>query len=309
MSSLDPAVEPPNPDIATSVRMRLGVVLPNESALADPREIVRLAVQAEELGYDHVWLPDHLLPPEPYGPVYGGAFEAIALLSHIAAVTRRVTLGTSVLILPLRDPVLLAKQVATVERLAPGRVVLGIGVGWEKSEFTALGLDFTERGRRTDEAIGLVRSLHSTGAGDFQGRFHRIDGGVFAPVPTAPVPVMVGGTSDAALRRAARIGDLWQAFGLTPDQFRARRATLRELAAGRPVRAGAVVSWKGDGLGGAGPEDPGPLVRAAGEWEAAGADHLAVHFGALPGAAVRMREFVHAFRPGPAAGAAATPVG
>ncbi len=99
----------------------LGVVLPNEAADADPREIARLAQRAEELGYASVWLPDHLLPPQPFGDVYGGVHEALILLANIAARTERITLGTSVLILPLREPVLLAKQLATLERLAPGR--------------------------------------------------------------------------------------------------------------------------------------------------------------------------------------------
>jgi probable F420-dependent oxidoreductase len=272
--------------------MRLGVTLPDEAADADPRQIADLARLAEELGYSSVWVADHLLPPSPYGPVYGGVFEPITLLSYVAAVTTRVTLGTSVIILPLRDPFLLAKQAATVERLAPGRLVLGVGIGWEQSEFTALKIPFHERGARTDEALELIRALHRTGRGEFRGRFYAAESGVFAPTPSAPIPLMIGGTSDAALRRAARIGDLWQAFGLTPEEFGARRRTLDSLAAGRAVRAGTMLSITESA------QATDDLARYARRWEAAGAEHLGLHFGELSGAAERMAAFIRAYRGG-----------
>ena len=149
----------------------LGVVLPNEAVDAEPREIARLARRAEALGYSSVWLPDHLLPPAPFGDVYGGVYEPLALLAHISALTERITLGTSVLILPLREPVLLAKQLATLERLAPGRVILGVGVGWDRHEFAALEVPFSERGARADELIQLIAHLHAAGEGGSAGGF------------------------------------------------------------------------------------------------------------------------------------------
>jgi len=258
--------------------MRLGVMLPNETADADPREIARLARHAETLGFASVWLPDHLLPPAPFGTVYGGVHEALILLAHVAALTERVTLGTSVLVLPLREPVLLAKQLATLERLAPGRVILGAGVGWDRDEFAALEVPFTERGRRTDELIELVAHLHATGSGGFDGRFHRVGGGVLAPQPSAPIPLLVGGKSDAALKRAARVGDLWQAYDVTPDEFRALHARLRELTSGRAVSAGTVVNARPD-------TDWAAELEA---WRAAGAEHLAIHPGPLATAAERL---------------------
>ncbi len=235
--------------------MKLGVVLPNEVADADPREVARLAQLAEELGYASVWLPDHLLPPAPFGDVYGGVHEALIVLANIAARTERITLGTSVLILPLREPVLLAKQLATLERLAPGRVILGAGVGWDRDEFAALEVPYGERGKRTDELIALIEHLHRTGQGGFDGRFHRVGAGVLAPQPSARIPLLVGGKSDAALRRAARVGDLWQAYSVTPDAFRTMHARLHELAGERTVSAGTVIRARPDmdlrGRGGA----------------------------------------------------------
>ena len=261
--------------------MRLGVVLPNEAAGADPRDIARLAQRADALGYWSAWLPDHLLPPAPFGDVYGGVYEPLTLLAHISALTERITLGTSVLILPLREPVLLAKQLATLERVAPGRVILGAGVGWDRDEFAALEVPFSERGARADELIELIAHLHAAGEGGFGGRFHHVGDGVFAPRPSTRVPLMVGGTSDAALRRAARVGDLWQAYGVTPAQFRALHTRLRAMAGERTVAAGTIISAPPN-------RDASQLAADVEAWRAAGAEHLAVHPGALDGAAERL---------------------
>jgi alkanesulfonate monooxygenase SsuD/methylene tetrahydromethanopterin reductase-like flavin-dependent oxidoreductase (luciferase family) len=241
-------------------------MLPNEVADADPRAIARLAQRAEALGYASVWLPDHLLPPAPFGDVYGGVHEALMLLANIAARTERVTLGTSVLILPLREPVLLGKQVATLERLAPGRVILGVGVGWQEDEFAALGVPFNRRGKRTDELIALVEEMHATG---------RLRGGVLAPQPTARIPLLVGGKSEAALRRAARVGDLWQAYNVTPEEWIVMRDRLNAMTGDRAVSAGTVIRVR------PGMDLPAEVER----WRAAGAEHLAIHPGRLDTAA------------------------
>jgi probable F420-dependent oxidoreductase len=211
-------------------------------------------------------------------------FEPLALLAHIAAVTSRITLGTSVIILPLRDPFLLAKQIATLERLAPGRVILGVGAGWERAEFSAVGVPFTQRGAHTDEAVELIRRLHETGDGHFDGRFHRSAGGIFELRPTRPVPLLTGGMSDAALRRAARAADRWQSVYTTAGQFRERRKALSSLTADRPILAGAVLRPGPDA-------DAAALAHEADELRAAGADHIAIHFGDLSVAPARMRAF------------------
>jgi probable F420-dependent oxidoreductase len=267
--------------------VRLEVILPDESVATPPSGIVELARRAEELGYDGVFLPDHLLPPEPYGPAYGGVYEPLITLSFIAAATSRIRLGTSILILPLRDPFLVAKQAATLDRLAPGRVVLGVGTGWEEREFAAVGVSFAERGRRTDSAIRLIRHLHTVGQGPFEDEYYGFEVGSFGPRPTVPVPILVGGKSPAAFRRATRLGDGWHGLLMAPREFGERAADLRARA-GRPFEAGARVAWTGD-------DRPlGEAVEEALAFAEAGADHLAVWFGDADGFGARMAEFVGA---------------
>ncbi|WP_129665225.1 TIGR03619 family F420-dependent LLM class oxidoreductase [Phytoactinopolyspora endophytica] len=265
---------------------RIHAVLPNESIDAPPDRIVELARQAEQLGYDAVWLPDHLLPPKPYGPTYGGVYEPLVMLTAIGAATSRIRFGTSVLIVPLRDPFLLAKQVATVERLAPGRMILGVGTGWDAVEFDSLGAEFRGRGSRTDEALRLIRHLHDSGGGPFEGPTYGFQTGVFAPTPTRPVPIMVGGTSDAAVRRAARYADIWQGVGLDATGLRSRVTALRAQT-DRQVEIGTRISV-----------DTGVSVADAAahveELSHAGADHVAVWFGSIDGYGQRMVAFAEA---------------
>ncbi|MFD6951475.1 LLM class F420-dependent oxidoreductase [Nocardiopsis sp. TSRI0078] len=265
---------------------RLQVVLPDESPEMPPRTLVELGTRAEELGVDAVWLPDHLLPPAPYGRTFGGVYEPLVTLAHLAARTERIRLGTSVLVVPLRDPLLLAKQVATLDALSEGRFVLGVGTGWSREEFSALGSDFTTRGARTDEALRLLRHLFG-GGGAFEGRFHSYGSGVFEPLPAGRVPVMVGGTSDRALRRAAEWADAWQGVGLDTEGFVAARNRLRELTR-RPVRAGTRIAWSG------GEEEFDRAVGLFRGLAAAGADSVAVWFGGVEGFGERMERFAAA---------------
>ncbi|MDT0342465.1 TIGR03619 family F420-dependent LLM class oxidoreductase [Streptomyces litchfieldiae] len=244
--------------------MELHVVLPD----ADPHSLAVLAREAENLGYGGVWLPDHLLPPAPYGPVYGGVDDALVTLAHLAGATTRLVLGTSVLVLPLRNPFVVAKQSATLARLSGGRFVLGVGAGWERHEFDATGGDFATRGARTTSALRLIRHLHTTGGAPFDDPYYGFGGGVFAPVPGRPVPLLVGGVTDAALRRAAAVADWWQAVGLTPERFAERAARLKSLTE-RPIGLANRTVWA----------DGQPVGDAAAEIaanEEAGADQVAV---------------------------------
>ncbi|GAA4533075.1 TIGR03619 family F420-dependent LLM class oxidoreductase [Amycolatopsis samaneae] len=257
--------------------MDLQVVLPDEAPDMDPGRPAALARTAEDLGYETVFLPDHVLPPGPYGEVFGGVYEPLVTLAHLAAVTGRIRLGTSVLIVPLRDPFVLAKQVATLDRLSRHRLTLGVGVGWNTEEFAGLGRDFASRGRRTDETLELLDRLFTTGRGP--------DGGYFEPRPEGPVRILVGGNSAAALRRAVRWDGHWQSAGLSPAAFGQRVTRLTELAGGREIRATARMAWTG------GRAELDRAVADARAYGEAGASAIAVHFGAEGGYAERMAAF------------------
>ena len=179
---------------------------------------------ADELGFDSIWCNDHLAIPsardgagtEPaYAAAYGeqrgqNIYEPLIVLAYLAAVTRRVLLGTSVYLLALRNPLLAAKQAVSLDRLSDGRLVLGVGVGWLESEFAALGVPYRQRGRRTDEGIAMLKTLCGQDSADFLPK----------PVQRPHPPLWIGGRSDAAVRRAARVGDAWHPSHLTVDELR-----------------------------------------------------------------------------------------
>jgi alkanesulfonate monooxygenase SsuD/methylene tetrahydromethanopterin reductase-like flavin-dependent oxidoreductase (luciferase family) len=252
--------------------VELQVVLPDESASMPPERLTELAVAAEELGYGTAWLPDHLLPPGTFGPTYGGVYEPLVTIGFLAARTTRIRFGTSVLVLPMRSPYVVAKQAATLHRLSGERVVLGIGAGWDATEFASVGASFSERGRRTDEGLEIIRGL-------FEGEDR---GGVFEPKPRSPLPIMIGGTTGPALRRAARFGDEWQGLKLDGPGFAAAVERIRAQAV-RPVRVGTRLDWPGG--------DVEPVVKLARELIDAGAETLAVSFGDEEGALERMTSF------------------
>lgn len=271
-------------EVPGSASVELHVVLPAESVDSEPELVAELARHAEGLGYAGVWLPDHPLPPRGYEKAYGGAYEALVTLAFIAATTSRIRLGTSVLLLPLRNPFIVAKQAATLDRLSHGRFTLGVGVGYDSDEFRALGVDFSDRAGRTDEAIALLRHLFKRGSGPFEGRRFGFDTGVFAPQPSDGLRIMVGGTSEGALRRAARSADMWQSPPVGPEKFAALVARLRSMG-DRAIEVGGRTEW---------PDSARPRAEAVEEVRAfaeAGADHLAVWFGALDGFDTRMAAY------------------
>jgi probable F420-dependent oxidoreductase len=216
--------------------MRIGVTVPNiHEALAKSGTIEAVARRADELGFDSIWCNDHLAIPkageragtEPaYAAAYGEqrrqhVYEPLITLAYLAAVTSRVLLGTSVYLLPLRNPLVAAKQVASLDQLSGGRLVLGVGVGWLEGEFAALGVPFPERGSRTDEAIAVLKALCGQEGAEFHGRYHGFSGVEFFPKPVQRPhpPLWIGGRSDAAIRRAARAGDGWHPSHLTTDEL------------------------------------------------------------------------------------------
>jgi probable F420-dependent oxidoreductase len=212
--------------------MNLSVEFPSVAYREGPEAVRRLARSLEQIGYDHIDVFDHVVmgfPIEgrPAGP-YNAAMpilEALMTLAYIAAVTSRVTLGTEVLVLPQRQPVLVAKQASTLDTLSGGRVRLGVGVGWQESEYEALGEDFRTRGARMDEAIGLLRACWADAEVTAAGPHYRAKAMGMEPKPPQGrgLPIWIGGNSEAAYRRVGRLGDGWLASRVT-DADDARRA-------------------------------------------------------------------------------------
>jgi probable F420-dependent oxidoreductase len=210
-------------------------------------DMVPLVTRAEELGFEAVWLGEHLIRPAqspgsyPYSAT-GSAQEvwpeetelndAWVVLGHLAAVTRRIRLATGVYVLPLRNPFVTARAVATVHALSSGRVMLGIGSGWYREEFETVGEDFDRRGRRMDEIIDILERLWSGETFSHAGEFYQFGEVGFGPAVTPSIPVMVGGDSKLALRRAALLGDGWYSTALGDlNQMAAARDTIEAMRA------------------------------------------------------------------------------
>lgn len=218
--------------------MRLGLSVRNTGPSAI-EAIRRLPCVAQEWGYTSVWFTDHVVGVGSFAPFYRPEWaEALACLAYAAATTSTVRLGVSVLVAPYRDPVYAAKAIATIDQLSGGRLDVGVGTGWARSEFHALGRGhlYPERGPATDEALEVMLRCWPGGELGFEGRwtsFRRIE---FAPVPAQRPhpPLWVGGNGPAALRRAARFADVWHPFQLPPDELGRLGARL-DVLAGRPV--------------------------------------------------------------------------
>jgi probable F420-dependent oxidoreductase len=217
--------------------MKFGVCIPNFGENLSPDSVRAVCEAAERLGYDSVWTTDHLVTPTGASSPYKNILESVSVLAYAAALTKRVALGTSIIVIPLRDPVLLAKQLATVDQLSGGRLIAGLGVGWYEEEFIALGSGFHDRGVRADEEIELLRSLWAQPVVDFVGRHYRLRDVTFDPKPEqgGSLPIWIGGNSSSALRRAATFGNAWHATSIPFDEFRARAEELRKLTGKREV--------------------------------------------------------------------------
>jgi probable F420-dependent oxidoreductase len=222
--------------------MQIGLSLPNSGPLAGQRNLVDIAREAEALGVDSLWVMDHLFNPVELGPwsqFPGGAyynqsempyFNALASIFVVAGATSQVTLGTNVLIAVYRQPVELAKQLGTLSALVGDRFVLGVGAGWMHEEFEAVGVPPAERFARLEEAIALMRNAWREEITSFDGTYYGHVTAGFRPVP-GNLPILIGGSSDGALRRVARIGDGWT-VGFPPPGEGARseaKALLERL--------------------------------------------------------------------------------
>jgi probable F420-dependent oxidoreductase len=248
--------------------MQIGIHLPHVGRKAGPEAIRRAAIQAEELGFADVWVSEHIIIPRgaPYPPS-AIFYDPVLTLTWAAAFTKRVRLGTTVLVLPMRHPIPLAKELATLQGLSEGRLILGAGVGWMEAEFKALGVPFRQRGRRMDEGIALMRAVWSQDPVSFHGKYieAELEDMRMLPLP-APIPIWIGGITEAALARAVRIGDGWHGTRSTPEEA---AAMVKRLRAGRPD-PGFVISLRSNWDG----QDANGLRTRLAGYAAAGVDHI-----------------------------------
>lgn len=268
--------------------MHVGLILPSKRAGANPEAIVATTLTAERLGWRSVWADDHILVDrEETGP-YRTIYELITTMAWLGGQTSRIRLGTSVIVVPQRNAVVTAKELASIDSLTGGRMVAGVGLGWNVKEFRFLGMEdrFRVRGAFLDETIALWRHLWSGTDAPFLGRFHRIEDAVMSPLPAqgAALPIIVGGRSDHGVRRAGRLGDGYQLSQNGPAGMAARLPVLRAAAeaAGRPV---PQTSARAQIYFGPPPPDATPaalhgsveeIAAVLDQWEALGLDELAL---------------------------------
>ena len=214
--------------------MKFGVFLPSHGPAKSPQAVKQVAQAAEQAGYDSLWAADHVLVHQRFSDFC--LIETFVTLGYVAAITETITLGTTVLVLPQREPVLAAKQAAAVDQYSNGRLILGIGVGWMKDEYRYLGADFRRRGRMMDEWIDVMQVLWREEQPAFKGEWISFEETAFEPkaVQKGGPPLTIGGVSDAAIRRAATKGSGWHPIQIPPQQVAEGVAKLHAWADGSP---------------------------------------------------------------------------
>jgi len=216
----------------TTLNRTFGIAARNFTAypeMPNILELVEYGVKMEQLGFDSLWVWDHvLLGVEPNFPI----IEALTLLTAIAARTKKIKLGTGVLVLPLRNPVLLAKQLSSMDLLSEGRLIMGLASGWYKREFDAVGVPFEQRGKIMDENLEILTRFWTEPMVKGQYAYHKIPAGVMYPKPVQKPrpPILIGGYVDRVLKRAAVSGDGWLTYFYTPESFARSWAKIRDFA-------------------------------------------------------------------------------
>jgi probable F420-dependent oxidoreductase len=287
---------------ATIAVVDYGIALPNFPDGASPEGIEAATEAVERLGWSTVWTTDHVLVPHADSASYGRIYEAILTLAWVGARHPTVRLGTSVIVVPQRNAVILAKELASLDSLSGGRVTAGVGIGWNRGEYANLGVAdrFGVRGVYLDETIRLWRHLWSGSTEPFAGRFHTLEDFVFGPLPVQPVlPIVVGGRAERALRRAGELADGYQATSTGPAAYAERLPAIAAAAeaAGRPMPSlSARVRVEFGGVAGDSYTMHGSVEEIAAEVRAfadLGVTHLALHFGATgpPEVAARAKRF------------------
>jgi probable F420-dependent oxidoreductase len=297
---------------AQEVSMEVGLSIPHVGPSANREALIPFVQLVEACGFDSLWVADHVVvareqrsryPYSPDGklpfPPMMDFLEPVAALTFVAAVTNRVKLGTSVLVLPMRQPVQHAKWLATIDHLSNGRLILGVGSGWWKEEFETLGVPFERRGKRLDEGIELLRKMWTGEFVDHHGEFYEVDGWASRPVPAqASIPIWVGGENDLSVRRAGALGDGWMATPQPVEQLKARWEMAREAA----QRAGKDPSKLTLSIVGGGTLRQDNLEEVADgirRWSDAGVTHIVaqVHPRLIPEAEPVLRSFGEKYLP------------
>lgn len=264
--------------------MKFGIVLPNYGPDATRLTILDTALAAERLGYDSVWVTDHLALPETDAERFGQIYETITTLSFLAGSTSRIRLGISALVLPQRNPVEIGKQLATLDVLSGGRLILAAGVGWSKGEFENLGYNFHNRGRRMDEALKVLRTLwRGNKVVSFKGKYYNFERAFFAPQPiqSGGPPLWVAGDSPAALKRAIYYADGWHPHMRSAQHLADAMKQGRTLLGNRPftvclrMRAAFTGQPDPDIQVSGSPED---MIAELKDFRAAGANYVILYF-------------------------------
>jgi Coenzyme F420-dependent N5,N10-methylene tetrahydromethanopterin reductase and related flavin-dependent oxidoreductases len=208
--------------------MKFGVCIPNFGNNANKLTIDKVAESAERFEYDSIWTTDHIIVPKKER-TYVNTYESISTLAYLSAKTENILLGTSIIVLPLRDPIILAKEIATIDNLSEGRVILGIGVGWLREEFVFLKKDFQNRGKIADEYIKTMKEIWIKEEIEYKIDEETVNF-VSLPKPIKIPKILIGGNSKRAIKRAAKIGDGWFPVGMHYDDIRKGREILNKLS-------------------------------------------------------------------------------
>jgi probable F420-dependent oxidoreductase len=274
-------------DIDPSRPLAFGLFGLGSHGRSDPETIARVGRAAEAVGFESLWAGEHVVLPDPRTPASpmdpaDPIHDPLVVLTFLAAQTRRIRLGTGIVILPQRNPVVLAKQVAGLDVLSSGRFIFGVGAGYLEPEMAAIGVPYNERGARTEEYLAALRALWSDPPRSYAGRFVSFEGVVSRPRPVQRPhpPIVVGGHAPAVLRRAAEQANGWFGWGLDPDQTARAVADLRDAAVryGRPPELGDLEITV---------TPPGPVDLAlAARYKAAGVHRLILYRWDLAGPAL-----------------------
>jgi probable F420-dependent oxidoreductase len=236
--------------------------------VSGPDAIAIAARDAEELGFSDVWVSDHIVHPAAQNYPSPHLYDPLLTLAWAAAATERVGLGTSVLVVPMHEPVALANQLASLSALSKGRLTLAVGVGWSEAEYEAVGADFRTRGKRLDEALELFRVLWRDDPASFAGTFRTVTDIRLLPKPVGRIPFWIGGGSEVAYRRGVAKGDGFQLIGVTPEQAAPVVARLREDRPEEDFTISLRTGWDPLGM------DPGQIRDERAAFAEAGIQHV-----------------------------------